>query len=41
MTLKELGSKYKLTRERIRQIEKKAITRLRHSSRSCLLWGCI
>ncbi len=41
MTLKELGSKYKLTREGIRQIEKKAITRLRHSSRSCLLWGCI
>ena len=41
MTLKELGSKYKLTREGIRQIEKKAITRLRHSSRSYLLRGCI
>lgn len=41
MTLKELGSKYKLSSERIRQIEKEAITRLRHSSRSCLLRGCI
>ena len=41
MTLQELGGKYKLTRERIRQITKKAIARLRHSSRSYILRGCI
>jgi RNA polymerase primary sigma factor len=41
MSLSELGSKYKLTRERIRQIEKRAITRLRHSSRYSLLRGCM
>ncbi len=42
MTLKELGSKYNLSKERIRQIEKQAITRLRHSSRnSPTSGGCI
>jgi len=34
LSLKEIGSKYKLTKERIRQIEKKALRRLQHPSRS-------
>ena len=34
MSLKEIGTRYKLTKERIRQIEKKAIKRLQHPSRS-------
>jgi RNA polymerase primary sigma factor len=33
MSLKEIGDKYKLTKERIRQIEKKAIKRLQHPAR--------
>jgi len=33
-TLKEVGEKFGLTRERIRQIEKEALRRLRHPSRS-------
>ena len=37
MSLKEIGSRYRLTKERIRQIEKKAIKRLQHPSRSHLL----
>ena len=34
LSLKEIGDKYNLTKERIRQIEKKAIKRLQHPSRS-------
>ncbi|MBQ2993120.1 MAG: RNA polymerase sigma factor RpoD/SigA [Alistipes sp.] len=37
MTLEEIGEKFDLTRERVRQIKEKAIRRLRHSSRSKLL----
>lgn len=34
MSLKEIGDKYRLTKERIRQIEKKALKRLQHPVRS-------
>ncbi|HYC87528.1 MAG TPA: sigma-70 family RNA polymerase sigma factor [Chryseosolibacter sp.] len=34
MTLEEIGERYNLTRERVRQIKEKATRRLRHSSRS-------
>jgi RNA polymerase primary sigma factor len=34
MSLKEIGDRYNLTKERIRQIEKKAIKRLQHPTRS-------
>lgn len=34
MTLEEIGEKFNLTRERVRQIKEKAIRRLRHQSRS-------
>jgi RNA polymerase primary sigma factor len=34
MTLEEIGEKFFLTRERVRQIKEKAIRRLRHTSRS-------
>lgn len=37
MTLEEIGEKFGLTRERVRQIKEKAIRRLRHSTRSKLL----
>ncbi|KAF0215024.1 MAG: RNA polymerase sigma 70 subunit rpod [Ignavibacteria bacterium] len=34
LTLEEIGEKFHLTRERVRQIKEKAIRRLRHASRS-------
>lgn len=34
LTLEEIGEQFSLTRERVRQIKKKAIRRLRHTSRS-------
>ncbi len=37
LTLEEIGSKFDLTRERVRQIKEKAIRRLRHNSKSKLL----
>jgi len=37
MTLEEIGAKFNLTRERVRQIKEKAIKRLRHTSRNKLL----
>ncbi len=36
-TLEEIGVKFKLTRERVRQIKEKALRRLRHSMRSKVL----
>jgi len=39
MTLEEIGEKFNLTRERVRQIKEKAIRRLRHASRSKFLRG--
>ena len=37
MTLEEIGDKFNLTRERVRQIKEKAIRRLRHNSKSNIL----
>lgn len=37
LSLEEIGDKFDLTRERVRQIKEKAIRRLRHTSRSKLL----
>lgn len=37
LTLEEIGEKFNLTRERVRQIKEKAIRRLRHTSRSSVL----
>ena len=37
MTLEEIGEKFELTRERVRQIKEKAVRRLKHTSRSKLL----
>jgi RNA polymerase primary sigma factor len=39
MTLEEIGERFNLTRERIRQIKEKALRRLRHTSRSRSLRG--
>jgi RNA polymerase primary sigma factor len=39
MTLEEIGEKFNLTRERVRQIKEKAIRRLRHVSKSKALKG--
>ncbi len=39
LTLEEIGEKFKLTRERVRQIKEKAIRKLRHHSRSKALRG--
>lgn len=35
LTLEEIGERYNLTRERVRQIKEKATRKLRHPSRSC------
>jgi len=37
LTLEEIGEKYDLTRERVRQIKEKGIRKLRHSTRSKIL----
>jgi RNA polymerase primary sigma factor len=37
MTLEEIGEKFHLTRERVRQIKEKAIRRIRHNSKSKIL----
>lgn len=37
LTLEEIGQRFTLTRERVRQIKEKALRRLRHNSRSNLL----
>ena len=37
MTLEEIGDKYGVTRERVRQIKEKAIRRLRHSTKNKML----
>ncbi len=37
LTLEEIGEKFKLTRERVRQIKEKAIRRLKHASKSTQL----
>ncbi|HXU27674.1 MAG TPA: sigma factor-like helix-turn-helix DNA-binding protein, partial [Bacteroidia bacterium] len=37
LTLEEIGARFDLTRERVRQIKEKAVRRLKHTSRSKLL----
>jgi RNA polymerase primary sigma factor len=37
MSLEDIGEKFDLTRERVRQIKDKALKRLRHTSRSKML----
>jgi RNA polymerase primary sigma factor len=39
LTLEEIGDKFALTRERVRQIREKAIRRLRHTTRTLPLKG--
>ena len=39
MSLEEIGSKFDLTRERVRQIKEKAIRRLKHTSKNRILKG--
>ena len=39
LTLEEVGKEFNITRERIRQIEAKALRKLRHQSRSKILKG--
>lgn len=39
-TLEEVGKQFDVTRERIRQIEAKALRKLRHPSRSEVLRSC-
>lgn len=39
LSLEEIGEKFSLTRERVRQIKDKALQRLRHTSRSRILKG--
>jgi RNA polymerase primary sigma factor len=38
-SLEEIGEKFELTRERVRQIKEKAVRRLKHASRSKFLMG--
>ena len=40
-TLEEVGKEFNVTRERIRQIEAKALRKLRHPSRSKKLRDCL
>ena len=37
MTLEEIGERFDLTRERVRQIKEKAVRRLKHTTRSKIL----
>ena len=37
LTLEEIGSRFDLTRERVRQIKEKAVRRLKHTTRSKIL----
>jgi RNA polymerase primary sigma factor len=37
LTLEEIGDRFDLTRERVRQIKEKAIRRMKHTSRSKML----